>query len=71
MTRPEFFSQGKSSQFFQLCYYITQLCGSFKGPGLMFREANYPLAYGLTITNAATSPMMRALMMAIQGRKLN
>ena len=37
----------------------------------MFREANYPLAYGLTITNAATSPMMRALMMAIQGRKLN
>ncbi len=40
------------------------------GPGLVFREHGHPLAYGLSITNPSTLPMMRAILMTIQAQIL-
>nr|CAH0100073.1 unnamed protein product [Daphnia galeata] len=40
------------------------------GPGLVFREHGHPLAYGLSITNPSTPPMMRAILMTIQAQIL-
>ncbi|XP_046453708.1 inactive ubiquitin carboxyl-terminal hydrolase MINDY-4B-like [Daphnia pulex] len=41
-----------------------------QGPGLVFREHGHPLAYGLSITNPSTLPMMRAILMTIQAQIL-
>lgn len=38
----------------------------WSGPGLVFRDPGHPLAYGITITNSSTTPMMRAMIMTIQ-----
>lgn len=40
------------------------------GPGFVFREHGYPMAYGLVVSNPSTTPMMRAMLMAVQAHIL-
>ena len=41
-----------------------------EGPGLVFREPDLELAYGIVICNPLITPMMRSMLMVIQGHIL-
>ena len=41
-----------------------------RGPGLVFRDAERDLGFGLMIGNGIVSPMIRSILMTIQGHIL-